>query len=222
MLRTRQGRSPRQGPAHARLGGGPTARQGASTSARSCSSSRPRRRSTASSVSEPRSQAGGALTFGVYSTEEAVLAAAEATALDACVALSCNPTDGVYVNQSAAFSDFHGTGGNPAANAAFTNGSFVSGRFAVVQSRRHLDGGGKSLPRRVDPSRWPGHGRARCHHLRTPLSNGSAVGTKRVRQPGHGRARASTVKRVKQARIQGEPSRQCPRVDARPSLVFPT
>jgi phenylacetic acid degradation protein paaN len=82
---------------------------------------------------------GGALNFGVYSTDEAVLAAAEETALEARVALSCNLTEGVYVNQSAAFSDFHGTGGNPAANATFTDGDFVSGRFAVVQSRRHLD-----------------------------------------------------------------------------------
>jgi hypothetical protein len=80
---------------------------------------------------------GGALTLGVYSTDEAVLAAAEETAVDACVALSCNLTNGVYVNESAAFSDFHATGGNPAANAAFTDGSFVSGRFMIVQSRRH-------------------------------------------------------------------------------------
>jgi hypothetical protein len=34
------------------------------------------------------------------------------------VALSINLTGGVFVNQSAAFSDYHGTGGNPAANAS--------------------------------------------------------------------------------------------------------
>jgi len=43
----------------------------------------------------------------------------------------------VFVNQSAAFSDFHGTGANPAANAALTDGAFVASRFRVVQSRRH-------------------------------------------------------------------------------------
>ncbi len=80
----------------------------------------------------------GAITASVYSTSEAVLAAAEDAALDAGVALSENLTGGVYVNQSAAFSDFHGTGANPAANAALTDGAFVAGRFRVVQARRHV------------------------------------------------------------------------------------
>ncbi len=79
----------------------------------------------------------GAITASVYSTDEAVLAAAEEVALDAGVALSCNLTDGVYVNQSAAFSDFHATGANPAANAALCDAAFVTGRFRVVQTRRH-------------------------------------------------------------------------------------
>jgi 2',3'-cyclic-nucleotide 2'-phosphodiesterase (5'-nucleotidase family) len=51
--------------------------------------------------------------------------------------VSMNLTGGVFVNQSAAFSDFHGTGANPAATGAFTDGAFVSGRFTIVQSRRH-------------------------------------------------------------------------------------
>ena len=81
---------------------------------------------------------GGALTAGVYSSDEGVLADAGEAAIDARVALSENLTGGVYVNQSAAFSDFHATGGNPAANASLTDGNFVAGRFVVVQSRRHL------------------------------------------------------------------------------------
>jgi phenylacetic acid degradation protein paaN len=80
----------------------------------------------------------GALTAAVYSTSEEVLRSAEDAALDGGVALSCNLTDGVYVNQSAAFSDFHAAGANPAANAALTDGAFVAGRFHVIQSRRHL------------------------------------------------------------------------------------
>lgn len=83
----------------------------------------------------------GAMTASVYSTDEKVLDAAERAAVDAGVALSMNLTGGVFVNQSAAFSDFHGTGANPAANAAFTDGAFVAGRFRVVQSRRHADVG---------------------------------------------------------------------------------
>jgi len=80
----------------------------------------------------------GAMTASVYSTDEKVVDAAEAAAIDAGVALSINLTGGVFVNQSAAFSDFHGTGANPAASAAFTDGAFVAGRFRVVQSRRHV------------------------------------------------------------------------------------
>jgi phenylacetic acid degradation protein paaN len=80
----------------------------------------------------------GALTASVYSTDENYLAAVRDAALEAGVALSENLTGGVYVNQSAAFSDFHATGANPAANASYTDGDFVAGRFRVVQSRRHL------------------------------------------------------------------------------------
>ncbi len=79
----------------------------------------------------------GAITFGVYSTDESVLDRAEQVAIEQGVALSCNLDAGVFVNQSAAFSDFHATGNNPAANAALTDPAFVAGRFAVVQSRRH-------------------------------------------------------------------------------------
>jgi phenylacetic acid degradation protein paaN len=80
----------------------------------------------------------GAITAAVYSTDTKVLEAAEQAALEAGVALSENLTETVYVNQSAAFSDFHATGANPAANSALTDAAYVAGRFRVVQSRRHL------------------------------------------------------------------------------------
>jgi phenylacetic acid degradation protein paaN len=79
----------------------------------------------------------GALTAGVYSTDEKVLDATEQAALEVGVHLSCNLTGGVFVNQSAAFSDFHASGANPAANAALTDGAFVANRFRIIQSRRH-------------------------------------------------------------------------------------
>jgi len=79
----------------------------------------------------------GAITMGCYSSDEAVLDQIEEAALDAGVALSCNLTGGVFVNQSAAFSDFHATGANPAANACLADLAFVANRFRVVQSRRH-------------------------------------------------------------------------------------
>ncbi|MEO3821760.1 phenylacetic acid degradation protein PaaN [Plantactinospora sp. B24E8] len=78
----------------------------------------------------------GALTAAVYATDEAVLDAAETAAIESGVHLSCNLTGGVFVNQSAAFSDFHGSGANPAANAALTDGAYVASRFRIVQSRR--------------------------------------------------------------------------------------
>jgi phenylacetic acid degradation protein paaN len=79
----------------------------------------------------------GALTASVYSTDESVLAEAERVAVTVGVHLSENLTGGVYVNQSAAFSDFHATGANPAANACLTDDAYVAGRFRIVQSRRH-------------------------------------------------------------------------------------
>jgi phenylacetic acid degradation protein paaN len=80
----------------------------------------------------------GALTLSVYSMRDGVIERAVALAEDAGVALSINLTGGVYVNQSAAFSDYHGTGANPAANAALTDAAFVASRFRVVQHRRHV------------------------------------------------------------------------------------
>lgn len=80
-------------------------------------------------------RAHGALTASVYSNHAQTLREAEIAAADAGVALSCNLTGGVFVNQSAAFSDFHGTGANPAANAALTDHNFVTGRFCVAQTR---------------------------------------------------------------------------------------
>ncbi|HJW27482.1 MAG TPA: phenylacetic acid degradation protein PaaN [Rhodocyclaceae bacterium] len=80
----------------------------------------------------------GALTVGLYSTREEVIDAMTAATLRAKVALSINLTGGVFVNQSAAYSDYHGTGGNPAANASYADAAFVANRFCVVQRRYHV------------------------------------------------------------------------------------
>jgi phenylacetic acid degradation protein paaN len=80
----------------------------------------------------------GAMTASVYSTDDDVITSMRTAALDAGVALSENLLGQVFVNQSAAFSDFHGTGANPASNATFTDGAFVASRFRVIQSRRHI------------------------------------------------------------------------------------
>ncbi len=82
------------------------------------------------------SESKGAITAALYETDEtSVLAAADRFA-KAGVNLSVNLTGGIYVNQSAAFSDFHVTGANPAGNASLTDAAFVANRFRVVMWRR--------------------------------------------------------------------------------------
>ncbi len=80
----------------------------------------------------------GALTLSLYSTRDHVLEMAEDAAVSGGVALSINLTGGIFVNQSAAYSDFHATGANPAANASLCDAAFVANRFRVAQSRRHV------------------------------------------------------------------------------------
>jgi phenylacetic acid degradation protein paaN len=95
--------------------------------------------STAHSIQLAREVIGekGAITLGAYTTDDAVAEQFEQLAMEVAVPLSLNLDGGVFVNQSAAFSDFHATGGNPAANASLCDQAYVARRFVVVQSRRH-------------------------------------------------------------------------------------
>lgn len=79
----------------------------------------------------------GALTLAAYATDPAVLEKVRKAAEQAGVSLSLNLTGGVFVNQTSAFSDFHGTGANPAANAALSDTAYVANRYRVVQTRWH-------------------------------------------------------------------------------------
>jgi phenylacetic acid degradation protein paaN len=79
----------------------------------------------------------GAMTAAAYTTSPEVESAVIGACLDAGVSLSLNLTGQVYVNQTAAFSDLHGTGANPAANAAYCDAAFVSSRFRMIEVRRH-------------------------------------------------------------------------------------
>jgi phenylacetic acid degradation protein paaN len=78
----------------------------------------------------------GAITAGVYSSDEDYLEKVEEIALDEKVNLSVNLTGHVLMNHSAAFTDFHATGDNKAANCALANDNFVSGRYSVVTIKR--------------------------------------------------------------------------------------
>ena len=81
---------------------------------------------------------GGAMTAGIHSTSDAVVAAMRELSLDTGVALSENLVGEIVVNETTAFADFLGTGAGPAANATYTDGSYVASRFRVVQSRRQV------------------------------------------------------------------------------------
>ena len=77
----------------------------------------------------------GAITASVYSNDSGVIASAEHALTSAGAAVSFNLTGQIFVNQSAAFSDFHVSGANPSGNATLCDAAFVTGRFRLVQSR---------------------------------------------------------------------------------------
>lgn len=77
----------------------------------------------------------GAISCGAYTTDRAVRETIADEMAQAATPVSFNLTGGVYMNQNAAFSDFHVTGGNPAGNASFTNPEYVTRRFTWVGHR---------------------------------------------------------------------------------------
>jgi phenylacetic acid degradation protein paaN len=78
----------------------------------------------------------GAITCAAYSTDEATIANITDEMESVFTPVSLNLTGMIWVNQHAAFSDFHVTGGNPAGNASFTNPDYVNRRFVWVGHRR--------------------------------------------------------------------------------------
>ena len=78
----------------------------------------------------------GAITAALYDTDEGRIARAADAFAHAGVNLSVNLTGNIFVNQSAAFSDFHVTGSNPAGNASLTDTAFVANRFRLAMWRR--------------------------------------------------------------------------------------
>ncbi|MFM7413748.1 MAG: aldehyde dehydrogenase family protein, partial [Planctomycetota bacterium] len=81
-------------------------------------------------------RARGAIIALVHSTDDAFMSRAEAAFAQAGVALSENLTGGVFVNQSAAFSDYHVSGANPAGTSCLTDAAFVANRFHIAMARR--------------------------------------------------------------------------------------
>lgn len=77
----------------------------------------------------------GAISCGAYTTDSTVKEKISDEMALAATPVSFNLTGGIYMNQNAAFSDFHVTGGNPSGNASFTNPEYVTKRFTWVGHR---------------------------------------------------------------------------------------
>ena len=81
----------------------------------------------------------GAITAALYSDNPEVQARAIEMGENLGVLMSLNLTGGTFVNQTAAFSDYHASGANPAANASLVDTAFVAGRFRVAETRTHVE-----------------------------------------------------------------------------------
>ncbi|HYG18794.1 MAG TPA: phenylacetic acid degradation protein PaaN [Ohtaekwangia sp.] len=77
----------------------------------------------------------GAISCGAYTTDPVVKEKIADEMALAATPVSFNLVGGIYMNQNAAFSDFHVTGGNPAGNASFTNPDYINRRFTWVGHR---------------------------------------------------------------------------------------
>lgn len=77
----------------------------------------------------------GAISCGAYTTDPEMKEHIADEMSLAATPVSFNLTGQIFVNQNAAFSDFHVTGGNPAGNASFTNPNYVNQRFTWVGMR---------------------------------------------------------------------------------------
>ncbi|MCS6990838.1 MAG: phenylacetic acid degradation protein PaaN [Chitinophagales bacterium] len=77
----------------------------------------------------------GAITCLVYSTNQDLCNEIALRMNELFVPVSFNLTGPVWVNQHAAFSDLHGTGGNAAGTACFTDAAFLARRFVWVGNR---------------------------------------------------------------------------------------
>ena len=77
----------------------------------------------------------GAISCGAYTTDATVREKIADEMSLAATPVSFNLIGGIYMNQNAAFSDFHVTGGNPSGNASFTNPEYVTKRFTWVGHR---------------------------------------------------------------------------------------
>lgn len=79
----------------------------------------------------------GAITFSAWSVNADAQEKMTDVMARTFTSVSFNFVGPIWVNQSAGFSDFHVTGGNPAGNASLTDPEYVLKRFEIVGVRIH-------------------------------------------------------------------------------------
>jgi phenylacetic acid degradation protein paaN len=77
----------------------------------------------------------GVLSTLIYTTDPSMQQVAENALIGAGAPVAFNFTGPVWINQSAAYSDFHGTAATCAGNASFTDLAFVTPRYSVIGIR---------------------------------------------------------------------------------------
>jgi phenylacetic acid degradation protein paaN len=77
----------------------------------------------------------GAITCQCYTTNESYMNEVENSMNAEFTPVSFNFVGAAFVNQHAAFSDLHVTGGNPSGNASFTDALYINRRFVWVGNR---------------------------------------------------------------------------------------
>ncbi len=80
----------------------------------------------------------GAITCLCYSTDNEFNQKVEDEMNSVFTPVSFNFKGAAFVNQHAAFSDFHVSGGNPSGNATFTNADFINKRYIWIGNRYML------------------------------------------------------------------------------------
>ena len=79
----------------------------------------------------------GAITFSSWCTDEAAREYMVEEMAQSFTSIAFNFVGPIWSNQSAGFSDFHVSGGNPAGNASLTDPEYVLGRFEIIGVRTH-------------------------------------------------------------------------------------
>ena len=78
----------------------------------------------------------GAISGGLYTNDSAFEASTLRSWNRAGIPVSVNLTGPIYLNQNAAFSDFHVTGGNPAGNGTIADMNYITRRFFWVGNKK--------------------------------------------------------------------------------------